>query len=1003
MAIIGVVTNKGLAESVKVSSNQGWSIFPTRFGVSAGSGDLRPTREDTHLMWHQAPITDQTVVSENTIQFVCTIPPQVVETDEHINEIYLFGENSVDNTEFLLAIGQPTETITYFPDGSITLRMHVTLANVQASQVFEFKYTGHRSIEDHNLSVDAHTEVFGALSDQIKSLGESILVENQVFSGGAVYIDHDTSTAQIHDGKFYHNGILYSVPAGSFSVPLSGSVGLGVWVGKDDNDEVTTVWGSRYTPAGKSFHEVHILEDGYLKTKSTGTQLNEPVHTSVTRYDREANGSYIVHGMNVRVTETGNNHYVVQVAEGKAHVNGNEVSQRKIVEKTYNFDPDTERVLAELHRFIPDEKGEMDIMVDNQPIATDQPVKVTYTKSSTLGVERGQVAGTPDFIVPNLLTVKAVRYGTSTFLVNRDFKISGANIDWSPAGSEPPTGSLYTIECEHLREKVIDAIDLYATGLTFSGAIPDTNFHVEYETLLPRKDSIVISQTGELNRIKGKGDTRGLSAPRTPAGSLHIAELTHHWTPGIHPLLANTGVVKIRADDLSEMQSNIENLYELMAEERLARQADGDDPRSKRGIFVDAFLDDGQRDGGAVQTALIDGESQELSLSFDVHTMDTKEFNKDDAPNGIVMLPYSLRVVINQEYATGVMLVNPYSAFAPIPPSMSVTPAIDNWTIQGNTRSTISKTKRRAERVRGALFSRMFGRSSSGRVTRSTNNAVSSRTIKTTELLPHLRELNISFDVKGFKPLETVTSLHFGRNDVTDSLGDYGIKPVTNTLLVGSNSLLDTRPLFMSASDAVLNWRRTSHTPSGNDNTQLAGWSVSDGRIAFPSNSGTLVALTSNDTFDNFDVTVRIRGHNDDDWSGVIIAAVTVGNKTHTLSAMRATRDGRETWKLVKNYRQSDEQVYSSGSGWTPQQTLLQNKGTWASHPDGTTIRVRRKGRIIECWASKFGNRNIELGSRFALDITSTPFVVPSAWGFACFSQASTFEVISQVNNGNQA
>jgi len=270
-------------------------------------------------------------------------------------------------------------------------------------------------------------------------------------------------------------------------------------------------------------------------------------------------------------------------------------------------------------------------------------------------------------------------------------------------------------------------------------------------------------------------------------------------------------------------------------------------------------------------------------------------------------------------------------------------------------------------------------------------------------MLPHLRELNISFEVKGFKPDETVTDVLFGRTDVTASLGSYGIKPVTNTLLVGSNSLLDTRPLFLSSTDAASNWRRLSHLPSGNDNKQLGGWSIRSGLLAYPANSSSYVSLTSLDTFDNFDVTVRVRGPNDNDWAGVVIAAVTIGNKTHTLSALRATRDGAESWMLVRNFRQADAHVYTHGTSYANQHNAVDGNGTWPQSPDGTTIRIKRKGSVIEAWASKFGSRNIEIGSRYTLNLADTVFVVPGAWGFGAYSQSSTFEIVSQANNGNQA
>lgn len=997
MAIAGIVTNTGLAEAVRASSNQGWSIYPTQFGVSANGGELRPTRTDANEMWYQAQITDQTVVSENTIQFVCTIPPQVIETDNHIREIYLFGENSEEGTEFLLAVGQPTEAITYFKDGSITLRMHVTLANVQASQVFEFKYTGHRSIEDHNTDALAHQELFGTLTDQIKSLGEAMLVDGQLATGGAVYIDREAAQATIDEAKFYKDGLLVDVPSGSFAIPLSGQIGVGVWTTKQVDGTTAAQWGTRYdSNKGDVYHEVHLIADGFLKTLSSGVVVDEPVHTSVIRYDREAHGNYIVHGLQGRALETGDGWYTVQVSEGKAHIDGIEVEQRQSTELTYTFDPDTEMVLSERHVFQPDEKGQMAVSVENQPLAVEKPVVVTYTKSATLGVERGQVPGTADLVIENLLEVKAVRYGTSTFLPGRDFILQGATLNWSPLGSEPPTGSLYTVEATYQVEHTVDPEEVSGPGFIFGGAVPGTSFQVKYHTLLPRKDLIVMDRFGVFSRIKGKGDTRSLSTPKAPAGTIALTELTHHWTPGIAPGVQNTGIMAIRADELFEMQRQISDLYDMMAEERIARAAEGDDPRAKRGIFIDPFLNDDQRDGGAVQTAYVDEDAEELTLATDVHTMDDFQFAEADAPNGVVTLPYTLRTVVEQNASTGHMLVNPYMAFDPIPPSIALKPAVDNWTINRNTRQTITRTRQRTERVRGWLFSLRFGggsiRTNSAGSTRTTN------TLNSTRQLPNLRSIRVSFTIRGFTPNEKLSKLTFGGRDVTSTVWTFGKPVVEKKLLIEDNRLLDTRQLYTTATDAVTNWSRNAQRGTDdNYQSELGVWEISNGRLRCSANTASFVTLTSVDTFNNYGATVRIRGEGDDDWVAVVIAAVKVGNTLHTISAVAATRTSSQ-WALWQNFGRSDARVLKNNIGLT-------YNGTWNSAPDGITIYVRRAGDKIQATASQFGSRSLDQNTRYELDLRDDPklavFRTPCAWGIGARSQRSNFEVLSSTNHGN--
>lgn len=222
MAINGLLTDVGLTESQIALNNEGWFIFPTRFevaetagtfdktrvggrdwigatpyavgdlvvpttpngfyyvcsvdGVSAGSEPDWPTSPGSVVdggvtwdfvgassgglepIWYSASISTRIEAPPNTIEIVLTIPPGADPSNKDINEIYIFAEDQ-PGAEFLLAVGQPTATITYDKDGSTSLRLAITLTNVDISGLFVFKYTQATEIAEHSTDPNAHPDI----------------------------------------------------------------------------------------------------------------------------------------------------------------------------------------------------------------------------------------------------------------------------------------------------------------------------------------------------------------------------------------------------------------------------------------------------------------------------------------------------------------------------------------------------------------------------------------------------------------------------------------------------------------------------------------------------------------------------------------------------------------------------------------------------------------------------------------------------------------------------
>ncbi len=157
MSVIGIVTNSGLTKSIEAANHEGWHIFPTEFRVADTAGVFSANRDFSSLepTWYTAPISGKIDMSPNTIQCNCTIPPGQSLGIEEIQEIYLNAKDIYDN-EFLLFLGQPENTIFYDPSGAVSLRLQITIANIDITALYEFNYTQANEISDHTVAPNAH-------------------------------------------------------------------------------------------------------------------------------------------------------------------------------------------------------------------------------------------------------------------------------------------------------------------------------------------------------------------------------------------------------------------------------------------------------------------------------------------------------------------------------------------------------------------------------------------------------------------------------------------------------------------------------------------------------------------------------------------------------------------------------------------------------------------------------------------------------------------------------
>jgi len=169
--MIGILTDIGVAQSITAQNNEGFFIYPYTFGVSNIKGTITPPDGPARTganagLWYQAAVSSRLKINNNTVEFICTIPPNVPEAGgnfQDIEEIYIWGRTDPLNpaTEFLLAIGQPQPTkIEYRPlTGAVTFKLQLSLTNVDLSAQYIFAYTQAFEISEHNVDPNAHPEI----------------------------------------------------------------------------------------------------------------------------------------------------------------------------------------------------------------------------------------------------------------------------------------------------------------------------------------------------------------------------------------------------------------------------------------------------------------------------------------------------------------------------------------------------------------------------------------------------------------------------------------------------------------------------------------------------------------------------------------------------------------------------------------------------------------------------------------------------------------------------
>lgn len=636
-------------------------------------------------------------------------------------------------------------------------------------------YERHLFLAGNVLQAAELNELQSAAMHRLQSVTNALMKEGDVLSGAIININAETGATTITGGAIYLRGAVRGIPAGTLTLPVIGTVSVGVYLVdlvvteledprlldpavsyRNYQDpgaarlRVNGTWGYAGDGQPGDFYPVYKVEDGLLIGNVPPPQVDAIAQT-VARYDRQSVGGYYVSsGMTVARLEDYEGLQVYSVAEGVARVGGEEIVRQHARRFYFDARPDIRNIENEPHLA---SGGTERITANWTPIHSIEDVSVLReeTTSLTHGVSGSMdIIYAPDGLTQRTSIVNIVSCSqtigetTTTYVKGVDYKLTNGRVDWSLAPTapegEPGVGDTYTCVFQYRDTYVPDPEDQDDTGLTVTGAVVGSEILLSYAWALPRYDLICLNATGDLVGVKGVSASFYPRVPAVPTGLLGLAVLEQRWDAT--SAVVNNAPRMVPMNQLNRMGQNIDTLFALIAEQRLTANLSQRDLPAKKGVFADPFLNDNLRDQGLAQTAATVNGELTLGVQATVFTHDL------GAPMSLVS--GDPVAVIDQPLRTGTHLINPYDTAIPLPAGVTLSPAVDEW--EATTETWLSPITQRFQEP--DLYARYGGFNT---WQTSAEETVGSTTVAAT----YLRPIEVAFTVTHFNAGEELHTVLF--------------------------------------------------------------------------------------------------------------------------------------------------------------------------------------------------------------------------------------------------
>ncbi len=587
-------------------------------------------------------------------------------------------------------------------------------------------------------------------------IGRLVVSDGDRIERGEAVVDQEAETVVLTAGRIYASGDVWEVEGATLiDVPMAGRIEVGIRLVKtyitheDDPTLVglvpgsaaegepgaarevgTASWAWEGDDGDGEFFAVYTLQDGVILDQ-VGPNILAPALQAIQEYDRP-NGNYIVKGCKVTALGANAGSQIFSISEGEANING--LKRTRLVSLRH-AEPEDWDELA-----IPGETQTYPGGASHTFSVAEGPIgvinSILLTKQKTVTVTRGAIVngadGLPDTGVISIITVTQ---GGTTYVQGSDFTRVNNSVDWGLAGAEPAVGSTYTVTYRYRASVTADAFTPYT--ITVSGGASGGDIIVAYTKKMPRIDRLCLAEDGSPLYVKGVSAREKPLAPNVPGNALNLAFIENDWVNT--PAVTNDGTPSLTWDQLWRYLDKIIDLDRLIQLDRLKNAIDFREPVAKRGTFVDPFVDDSYRDEGVAQTgAIADGM---LTLAIE------PTFYQATLA-GAVMLDPVEEVLIAQELKTLCEKINPYANFTPLPGALSLTPAVDFWTVsQTQWLSGQTQEFNRGTRANGGPL-----------VTTNTQTRLEDRRVEQAQFL---RQISVAFTISGFGPGEILDELTF--------------------------------------------------------------------------------------------------------------------------------------------------------------------------------------------------------------------------------------------------
>jgi hypothetical protein len=206
-----------------------------------------------------------------------------------------------------------------------------------------------------------------------------------------------------------------------------------------------------------------------------------------------------------------------------------------------------------------------------------------------------------------------------------------------------------------------------------------------------------------------------------------------------------TGITMVSMETLSGIQTKLDRLIMLTAQDRLNFNAQARDSSIKKSIISDPFLDDTLRDQGLTQTAAIVNGSLMLPVGLASTLLNAI---------GPSMLGGNLVVAEEQARKTGSCKINPYLTGTPPPATVTLTPSCDHWVTQ-------------TENFTSPVTRRVVGDVAVGTSVVTQHDVLSAITVTESATI---RVADVEFNIYGFAPTEVIVKVIFDAVQADPSL-----------------------------------------------------------------------------------------------------------------------------------------------------------------------------------------------------------------------------------------